>query len=70
MLMVAAQGGGGGGGPGIGSLLTIPVILGFLVSGFVYSFNPVYPWILLSLGLILSLIFTIIFIKESKSPEL
>ncbi len=69
MLMIMAQGSGGGGGPGIGMLLTIPMMLGSLVSGYVYSFNPTYPWFLLSFALFLCLILTVIVVKEPEKPE-
>lgn len=69
-LMIMQEGGGGGGGPGIGFLLTIPMMLGSLVSGYVYSFNPAYPWFLLSSALVLCLILTIIIVKEPDKPEI
>lgn len=70
MLMIMAEGGGEGGGPGIGLLLTIPMMLGSLASGYIYSFNPVYPWFLLSSALALCLILTIVIVKEPEKPEL
>ena len=70
MLFIMVRGGGGGGGPGMGSLLTIPMILASLISGYIYSFNSAYPWLLLTLGLVLCLILTITMVKESKNPEL
>ena len=45
-LLVNFQGGVGGG-PGMGFLLTFPVIIGSLIGGYIYEFNPTAPWLLL-----------------------
>ncbi len=68
-FFIRAQGGLTGG-PGLGFVLTLPVILGSLIGGYIYSFNPVLPWILFSMALISCLIFTILFILEPEKPEL
>jgi len=52
-----------------GILLAIPMMVGSLVSGHIYSQNPTYPWFLLSAALISCLILSIIFIHEPKEPE-
>ncbi len=70
MLFIMVGGGGGGGGPGMGTLLTIPMILASLLSGYIYSFNSTYPWLLLTLGFILCLILTVTMVKEPKKAEL
>jgi len=68
-LMINTQGGGGGG-PRMGLLLTIPVIFASLISGYLYSFNPTYPWFFLSSSLILCMIITLTLVKEPEKPEL
>jgi len=68
-LMINTQGGGGGG-PRMGLLLTIPVILASIISGYVYSFNLTYPWFFLSSSLILCMILTLTLVKEPERPEL
>jgi MFS family permease len=45
-LLVNFQGGVGGG-PGMGFLLTLPVIIGSLIGGYIYEVNPTAPWLLL-----------------------
>ncbi|MBT3283170.1 MFS transporter [Candidatus Bathyarchaeota archaeon] len=50
MLFINTRGGGGGG-PGMGTLLTIPSIIGAILGGFVYGYNPNLLW--LSFGVVL-----------------
>jgi len=59
-----------GGASGMGFLLSIPMIIGSFIGGYIYGFNPVYPWLLLSASIVLSLIVTIAFLREPKEPEL
>jgi MFS family permease len=42
--MLMGSPGGGTGGPGMGFLITIPVMLGSLVGGYLYDANPTWPW--------------------------
>jgi MFS family permease len=53
MLFINTRGGGGGG-PGMGTLLTIPSILGSLLGGFVYRYNPNLIWLSFGTTLVLS----------------
>jgi len=46
MMMINFMGGFGG--PGMGAVLAIPSILGAVMGGFVYAFNPKLPWLLLA----------------------
>lgn len=51
MLFINTRGGGGGG-PGMGTLLTIPSIIGSLLGGVIYGIDPNLLW--LSFGLVLA----------------
>jgi len=53
MLFINTRGGGGGG-PGMGTLLTIPSIIGSVIGGFVYGYNPNLLWMSFGVALILS----------------
>jgi MFS family permease len=53
MLLINTRGGGGGG-PGMGSLLTIPTIVGSLLGGVFYSFNPALLWGSFGLSLLIN----------------
>ena len=50
--------------PSIGSMC------GSLASGFIYMFNPTYPWILLAATLGVCLILAVLFVKEPEKVEL
>lgn len=50
MLFINTRGGGGGG-PGMGTLLTVPSIIGSLLGGIIYGIDPNLLW--LSFGLVL-----------------
>jgi len=53
MLFINTRGGGGGG-PGMGTLLTIPSIIGAILGGFVYGYNPNLLWMSFGVALLLS----------------
>jgi len=53
MLFINTRGGGGGG-PGMGTLLTIPSIIGSILGGFVYGYNPNLLWLSFGIALIIS----------------
>jgi hypothetical protein len=53
MLFVNIRGGGAGG-PGMGAILVIPTILGSLIGGFVYNYNPMLLWLFYGASLLLS----------------
>lgn len=52
MLFINTRGGSGG--PGMGAILTIPSILGSFFGGFLYSYDPKLPWILLALSMLIN----------------
>ena len=54
---------------GFGFLAYIPAIAVALASGYIYEFNPMYPWFLLSISLIVVAALTFFFIREPTKPE-
>ncbi len=50
----------------LGFFAYIPAIVVTLLSGYIYSFNPMYPWFLLSTFLFLLALLTLVFISEQK----
>ena len=65
VIMVTGPGvSGTGGGPGMGFVLSIPIIIGTLVGGYIYSANPYYAWYLLTGALLLSTAFSIVFLRD------
>ena len=65
MLFINTRGGSGG--PGMGAILTIPSILGSIMGGFVYGFNPALPWLLLAVFMAINTVISIIFISPSDA---
>ena len=63
-------GGGGGGGPGMGFVFAIPVVLGSITGGYIYSLNPTYPWILQFIALLGSLIVSLALLREPEKAEI
>jgi MFS family permease len=53
-----------GGNPGMGVILTLPSILGSILSGFIYNYNPSLPWLLLGTAMVIN---TILFSLISPS---
>ncbi len=69
MLLVNIRGGGGGvAGPGMGAILAIPSILGSIIGGFVYNYNPTLPWFLLAASLFVNAVIATVFLSSIKNP--
>jgi len=58
-----------GGGYAQGVMLFIPSALGSLISGYIYDYNPAYPWYLQSVLLVLCLILVLKLVKEPDHAE-
>jgi len=52
-----------------GFLLFIPMTVGSVISGYIYNYNPVYPWYIQSVFLTVGLIICLLFIKNPERPE-
>ncbi len=53
---------------GLGFFAYIPAIIVTLTSGYIYGFNPMYPWFLLSAFLFMLTLLTLIFVHEQSKP--
>ena len=58
-----------GGGYSSGFMVFIPMSIGSLLSGFLYSSNPAYPWYLQSLVLVVAMILTFLLIFEPEKAQ-
>ena len=58
-----------GGGYAQGFVLFIPNMLGSLISGFVYELNPMYPWYINAVTLVVCLGLTFWMVKEPDHAE-
>jgi MFS family permease len=68
-LMIAPAGGGAGG-PALGYLFIPPVMVASLAGGYLYTLNPVYPWGFSLATTLLSVILTVIYIKDPRQAEI
>ena len=59
-----------GGGYASGFLLFIPMTIGNLIGGYIYMYNPVYPWFIQVFSLMLALGLTYLIVKEPKRAEM
>ena len=61
--------GGVGGGPGMGFVLTLPVVVGSLISGYIYDAIPSAPWLLLGTALLVNAILAAFFLRTKDENE-
>ena len=61
MLLVNTRGGGSGG-PGMGAILAIPSIIGSVLGGFFYDYNPALPWMLFGASMAVSSVICGVFV--------
>ncbi len=68
-VLVAATGGGTGG-PGMGFLITVPVMVASLAGGVLYAANPVYPWYFFLFTILASIAVTALYVRDPKTAEI
>ena len=61
---------GGVGGPGMGFIITIPVMIASIAGGYLYAYNPEYPWLFVTVVTVTSIILSALFIRDPKEAEL
>ena len=61
---------GGTGGPGMGLLTTLPVMLGSILGGYLYSSNPIFPWLFVSAATALSVLFSVLFLRDPEQAQI
>jgi MFS family permease len=61
--------GGGIGGPALGYLFIPPVMLASLAGGYLYEWDPVFPWIFASFATLLSIFLVARYIRDPKTAE-
>jgi len=67
--MMIGPAGGGAGGPALGYLFIPPVMVASLAGGYLYMLNPIYPWVFSLATTVLSIILTVLYIKDAHSAE-
>ena len=58
-----------GGGYASGFILFIPMTIGNLVGGYIYTFNPQLPWMIQVVALLLALVLTFLIVKDPEKQE-
>lgn len=61
---------GGTGGPGMGFLITLPVMLGSIAGGYLYGYNPTYPWFFVLGAVTISVLLSALFLRDPKQAEI
>jgi MFS family permease len=59
--------GGGGGGPAMGFVLTVPVIMGSILGGYLYDYSPVITWTILGCSVLVNAFIAFALLKTSPS---
>ncbi|MFP3897643.1 MAG: MFS transporter, partial [Anaerolineales bacterium] len=67
-VMIGASSGGTGG-PGVGFLMTLPIMLSSLAGGYLYDWNPAYPWLFVLAATLISLLLAIFFVRDPEKAE-
>lgn len=67
-VMIGASSGGTGG-PGVGFLITGPLMAGSLLGGYLYACSPVLPWVVSGIAFALSTLLAVLFIRDPESAE-
>ena len=65
-----APAGGGTGGPAVGFLITVPLMLSSLASGYLYTLSPTYPWFVVMGAMMIAVSLTLIFIRDPQKAEI
>ncbi len=60
---------GGTGGPGVGFLVTVPLMIASLSGGYLYAYNPVYPWAFVLLATLAAITLSALFIRDADEAE-
>lgn len=61
---------GGTGGPGVGFVVTIPLMAASIAGGYLYAYNPNYPWLFASITALTSTVLSVLFIRDPKEAEI
>jgi MFS family permease len=61
--------GGGIGGPGVGFLITIPIMIASIAGGYLYAANPISPWLFALATSLVSLLLATFFLHDPAKAE-
>jgi MFS family permease len=58
---------GGTGGPGVGFVVTIPIMISSLAGGYLYEYNAAYPWFFVGATTLLSIALAALYLRDPRS---
>lgn len=61
---------GGTGGPGVGFLVTVPLMIASVAGGYLYAANPSYPWFFVLATTTISIALLALFIRDPEKAEI
>jgi MFS family permease len=67
-IMIGAAGGGTGG-PGVGYVVTVPLMLASFAGGVMYAFDPRYPWLFVTISTAISIVLAALFVRDPQQAE-
>lgn len=67
VLLGAASGGTGG--PGVGFVITVPLMMASLAGGYLYDARPAAPWLAVAGTIVVSLLLVILYVRDPQVAE-
>jgi len=67
-VMIGASSGGTGG-PGVGFLVTVPLMVSSLLGGYLYAWNPASPWYLVGVAIVISTLVAVLYVRDPQVAE-
>jgi MFS family permease len=61
--------GDGVGGPSVGYITIVPLMIASLAGGYLYTWNPVSPWLCASIATALAVTLIVLFVRDPKQAE-
>jgi hypothetical protein len=60
---------GGMGGPGVGFVITVPLMLASLAGGYLYDARPAAPWLAVAVTIVISLLLVTLYVRDPQVAE-
>ncbi|MCP4516264.1 MAG: MFS transporter, partial [Delftia sp.] len=67
-IMIGAAGGGTGG-PGVGYVVTVPLMLASFAGGMLYALDPRLPWLFAAIATAISIVLAVLFVRDPQQAE-
>ena len=67
-VMIGASSGGTGG-PGLGYIVTVPLMIASFTAGYLYAANPAYPWYVAFVAMLISVLVSAFFLRDPSEAH-